>query len=160
MGKTQLSIHFARLHHEAFSSVLWFNAKDENTLKASFVALALRILGDSKASLAENHRQDEDESVQYVRSWLSQPGNQQWLLIFDNYDSPRIPGIESSSGYSIRQFFPHVAQGSILITTRSSRIRYGKQIRLSKLQDHHQSLAILSKQSGQDAEKGKIEFRV
>jgi hypothetical protein len=42
VGKTQLSIHFAKHHHENDSSVIWLNAKDESTLKKRvlFVGIA------------------------------------------------------------------------------------------------------------------------
>jgi signal recognition particle GTPase len=38
MGKTQLSIQFAKRFGETYSSVFWLNAKDENTLKAELAA--------------------------------------------------------------------------------------------------------------------------
>lgn len=117
------------------------------------MALASRILGRVERQAAVG--QEEDEAVRYIRQWLSEPDNKEWLVIFDNYDDPRLPGIQSATGYDIRDFFPFKSQGSILITTRSSRINFGKQVRLSKLTDLCQSLAILASQSARDTENGK-----
>jgi len=85
-----------------------------------------------------------------VRAW-----NNQWLLIFDNYDDPCLPGMDNSTRYDIRIYFPYRAQGSILITTRSPRLLFAKQISLKKLEDLEQSLAILAYRSSRKVEGGK-----
>ena len=153
MGKTQLSIHFAKHHHGSYSSVIWLNAKDPNTLTNGYISLALRIMGEENCE-RELKRPDVEEAVRYVRRWLSQPKNHQWLIIYDNYDDPQIPGIKSPTGYDVRQFFPERTHGSILITTRSSRLKFAKQLRLVQLEDVHQSLAILANRSGRETEGG------
>ena len=48
IGKTHLSIHFAKLNREQYSSIIWLNAKDENSLKAGLVALVSRILSQTE----------------------------------------------------------------------------------------------------------------
>jgi hypothetical protein len=154
MGKTQLSVHFAIRYQQEYSSIIWLNAQSETTLKAGLGSLATRISDDVDQEIVADPRKDEDQAVQYARKWLSKTENQNWLLIFDNYDDPRLPGVESSTGYDIRNFFPHVVQGSVLITTRSNRVALGKLIRLSKLSSLQQSLEILSKRSGRDLEGG------
>jgi NB-ARC domain len=115
MGKTQLSIKFARKFVDTYSSVFWLNAKEESTLKAGLAALT--------AQVVENHVSrsvtDVQQMVQQARRWLSRPENDRWLVVYDNYDDPRLPGILGSTGYDVRDFFPHRVQGSILITTRS-----------------------------------------
>ena len=75
--------------------------------------------------------------------------------MFDNYDDPRLPGVRSSTGYDIRFFFPYSTQGSILITTRSSRIAFARLVRLNKFNDLDQSLAVLTRRSGRQAREGK-----
>ena len=99
--------------------------------------------------------QEEERMVRRAREWLSQRDNGGWLLVYDNYDDPRLPGIQSSTGYDIRDFFPHRAQGSILITTRSPRITFAKQLRLQKLDNVDQSLAILATRSGRRINEGE-----
>jgi hypothetical protein len=77
-------------------------------------------------------------------------------MVYDNYDDPQMPGIESRTGYNIRHFFPERTHGSILITTRSSRLTFAKPLRLLQLEDIHQSLAILANRSGRETEEGII----
>lgn len=90
-----------------------------------------------------------------ARQWLSQQGNDKWLIVYDNYDNPRLPGIDNATGYDIRAYFPSRAQGSILITTRSPRLTFGKQLRVTKLQDIDQSLVILTTRSGRKVDGGE-----
>jgi hypothetical protein len=153
MGKTQLSIQFAKRFGETYSSVFWLNAKDENTLKAELAALTAQVMGNHISSSRTDSQ--EERMVQQAREWLSRPDNNKWLVIYDNYDDPRLSGINSSTGYDIRDFFAYRAQGSILITTRSPRLAYAKQLRLNKFDDVNQSLTILARQSGRTTEGGE-----
>lgn len=153
MGKTQLSIAFAKQSGAVFSSVFWMNAKDEVSLKQDFVALSQRVFEQSQPS-SVGGQADEDQLVEKVRQWFSQASNDRWLILFDNYDDPRIPGVKSATGYDIRRYFPHRSQGSILITTRSRRLTFAKQLRLQKLEDVNQSVAVLSQRSGRDLKNG------
>lgn len=159
MGKTQLSLHFARQHYQRYSAVIWLNASNEVTLKAAYVSLAQRIRRHNRQHEAEQseviEQLKEEQAIQLVRQWLSQAKNKTWLLMFDNYDDPQLPGIRSSTGYDIRTFFSYSTQGSILITTRSSRITFAKPVRLNKFNDLNQSLAVLTSRSGRQAQEGK-----
>jgi hypothetical protein len=119
------------------------------------VDLSAVIFHESAAPAAQS-ADSEKLKIDKVRRWLSEPGNDQWLFIFDNYDDPRLPGMDSSTGYDIRAYFPHRAQGSILITTRSPRLSFTKQLPLKKLEDVNQSLAILAVGSGRKVDGGKL----
>lgn len=154
IGKTQLSIHYAKHYHQLYSSIIWLNAKDESTLKAGLLGLASRIMNDTRPEIAVKLA-DEEQAVQYVRQWLSESENQNWLIIYDNFDDPDLPGILNPAGYDIQLFFPYREHGSILITTRSSGITFGKALRLKKLESIEQSLAILSSRSGRKTEGGE-----
>ena len=138
MGKTQLAISFAKKMQREFSAVFWINAKSEILLRRSILALIPRI---SLASTPKEHDVggDEDRGVVLFRNWLSRQGNTRWLLIYDNYDEPE--------NYRIKQYFPYRAQGSILITTRSSFISFGKVLKLKPLQKE-QGLQVLATRSG------------
>ena len=159
MGKTQLSLHFARQHHQCYSAVIWLNASSEVALKTAYMSLAQRIQRHNKQREAGQSevivQLKQEQAIQLVRQWLSQAENKTWLLMFDNYDDPRLPGIRSSTGYDIRTFFPYSTQGSILITTRSSRITFAKSLRLNKFNDLNLSLAVLTRRSGRQAHEGK-----
>ena len=158
MGKTQLSVHFAKKFAHTYSSVFWFHAKDESTLRAGLAALAAEVM-EADVSSNGNDLQEEQRLAQQARRWLSRPDNDRWLVVYDNYDDPRLPGIPSSTAYDIRDFFPHRVQGSILITTRSPRLTFAKQLRLKKLEDLNQSLAILATRSGRPVEAGEESCR-
>ena len=85
-----------------------------------------------------------DEVVDMVKAWLSLPHNIRWLLIYDNYDNPKLPGTTDPMAIDVRKFLPESYQGSIIITTRSSEVRIGHLIQIRKLSDIRDSLEILS----------------
>ena len=153
MGKTQLSIHFARRFVNTYTSIFWLNAQDESTLKAGLAGLATQVLAKQRSSVHDSHV--EDRMVQEVRQWFSLPDNDGWLVIYDNYDNPHVPRVTTTTTYDIRDYFPHRGHGSILITTRSPRLGYAKQLALKKLDNLDQSLSILAIRSGRETTKGE-----
>ena len=155
MGKTQLSLAHTRDCAEDYSSVFWVTAKDETSLRHNIADLSTVIFHDSAGPATEG-ADDEKLKIDKVRRWLSEPGNDQWLIIFDNYDNPRLPGLENEVGYDLRSYFPHRAQGSILITTRSPQLLFAKRLHLKKLENIEQSLAILAAGSGRKITGGKV----
>jgi hypothetical protein len=155
VGKTQLSLAHVRECAEEYSSVFWVNAKDETSLRRSMADLAAIVIHQSSTPAVQS-TDDEKVKIEQVRRWLSEPGNDRWLLIFDNYDDPHLPGIRSSTGYDIRPFFPPRSQGRIIITSRSPRLTFGKQLRVQKLEDVKTGVAILSQRSGQDFSQGEM----
>ena len=157
LGKTQLSLAHTRDCGDDYSSVFWVNAKDETSLRQSMVDLSATIFSESDSPQAPS-ADNEKLKIDKVRRWLSESKNDQWLLIFDNYDDPKLPGVESSTGYDIRTYFPHRAQGSILITTRSPLLQFAKQLQLKKMEDIEQSLAILAVTSRREVAGGKSEI--
>jgi hypothetical protein len=95
-----------------------------------------------------NTKGDLDEVVDAVKAWLSLPNNNRWLIIYDNYDNPKLPGNQDSARVDIQKFLPESYQGSVIITTRSSQIKIGHLIYIGKLEDVSDSLEILSNTSG------------
>ena len=155
VGKTQLSLAHVRDCADKYSSVFWVNAKDETSLRQSMVDLSAIVFHESAGQAAQSADSNSEKlKINKVRHWLSEPGNDQWLFIFDNYDDPRLPGINSSTGYDARSYFPHRAQGSILFTTRSPQLLFAKQLPLKKLDNIEQSLAILATRSGRKVDEG------
>ena len=155
VGKTQLSLAHIRDCADKYSSVFWVNAKDETSLRQNMVDLSAMIFHESAGPAAQSADSNSEKlKINKVRHWLSEPGNDQWLFIFDNYDDPRLPGMNSSTGYDVRSYFPHRAQGSILITTRSPQLPFAKQLPLKKLDSIEQSLAILATRSGRKVDEG------
>ncbi|EXM13252.1 hypothetical protein FOTG_18293 [Fusarium oxysporum f. sp. vasinfectum 25433] len=160
MGKTQLAVAFAKRNHAHYSAIFWMNATGEETLKQSFLKVAKRILQEHPSvaylELAVAH-QDMDETVKAVKRWLSERSNNRWLIIYDNYDHPRTNKRNSwhndgivIRAFDIRPFFPESHHGAMIVTTRSSTVKLGQTIRLSKLKRIEDSLQILESTSNRE----------
>jgi len=143
VGKTQLALAYARRYERSYTSVLWFNASTELTLFTSLQSIAQALMA---ADVLEklNHQQ----ILARVQEWLSQPGNTEWLLIFDNYDDP--------DQFDISRFYPMTSRGSIIVTTRLPDLVSGLQVRVRSLTEMEDSLDILQTRSGRsNVRKGK-----
>jgi hypothetical protein len=149
IGKTQLAVSFLKSHTDNFSAIVWLDGKSEDALKQSYAATAKRLYKyhpDSpllRRAVASN---EIDETVENVKDWFSTERNHRWLLVFDNVDNPKLPGVEDLQAYDIESYLPETHQGSILITTRSSRLQIGKVVSVPKL-DTQESIEILSSTS-------------
>jgi len=146
IGKTQLSIAYAKRHKDNYSAIFWLNIKDEDALKQSFIKIAKQILRQHpSASWVSNMDLNEnlDRVVDAVKAWLSLPDHTRWLLIYDNYDNPKVASNTDPVAVDIEQFLPEAYQGSVIITTRSSQVDIGFPIYLRKLRDVQESLDIL-----------------
>jgi hypothetical protein len=154
LGKTQLSLAYAKRHSSLYSAIFWLNAKDEPSLNRS--------LTQAHSAISKSKHPDliaTDEKINVFRQWLSEAENSRWLLIFDNYDNPKqAAGAPTATPvvFDIRDYFPHRTHGNILITTRSTRLIFSKQLKLRILTDPEQSLDILTSRSGRDIRKGRL----
>jgi hypothetical protein len=102
---------------------------------------------------------DDDEIIHQLKQWFSHQENGHWLLLFDNYDDPKLPGADSPTGYDIRQYFPYNSQGAILISSRSRRLNFARELHLGKFDDQQQNLDILSDRSRRNMKAGKLFLR-
>src|SRR5438045_8867232 len=84
-----------------------------------------------------------DEVIDAVKSWLSLPNNTRWLMIYDNYDNPKLASNIDPAAVDIRKFLPESYQGSVIITMRSPQVRIGHRIQITKLKNLQESLEIL-----------------
>jgi ATP/maltotriose-dependent transcriptional regulator MalT len=147
IGKTQLAIAYAKAHRDDYSAIFWLNIKDEVSVKQSYSWIARRILQEHPSVSQLGAITDDsqpDKVVVAVKQWLEHAKNLRWLMVFDNYDSPKVPGNASPSAVDIRQFLPKVYHGSIIVTTRSSKVNVGRRMQVGKLEDVRDSLRILS----------------
>ncbi|XTI93092.1 HET-domain-containing protein [Cenococcum geophilum] len=150
IGKTQLTVAYAKRHKDNYSAILWLNIKDEDALKQSFAKVAGQILREhpSASRLSSmDMKENLDEVIDAVKLWLSLPNNTRWLIIYDNYDNPKLPANTDPAALDIRKFLPKSYQGSVIITTRSSQVRIGHTIQIRKLENVRDSLEILSNTS-------------
>jgi len=147
IGKTQLTVAYAKRHKDNYSAILWLNIKDEDALKQSFAKVARHILREhpSASRLSSvDMKENLDKVIDTVKAWLSLPNNTRWLMIYDNYDNPKLPGNTDPAALDIRNFLPEPYQGSVIITTRSSQVKIGHPIQIRKLENVRDSLKILS----------------
>ncbi|KAI9883792.1 MAG: hypothetical protein M1823_004424 [Watsoniomyces obsoletus] len=164
MGKTQLAIHYASKFQKHYTAILWFNAKDEDSLRQSFVMNAKRLPDGAISEDLLKNEQDLsslEKLIQAVKRWLALPRNDKWLLIFDNVDNPKIPQNRDPSAYDIRPYFPEAPQGSIIVTTRWECFSIGKLLEVPKLLEHKDCVGILTETSrradlGDDADIGEL----
>jgi hypothetical protein len=144
MGKTQLAVEFARLHHRRFSSVFWLDGRSGDTLKRSIASCAGRIprgqVSETNRAYAGGSGADVDDVVKAVMAWLAQTDNTAWLLIFDNVDREHSKQGGDPDAYDVRRYLSGADHGSVLVTTRLAR--------LEQLGDSQQ-LGKVSKEQGQ-----------
>ncbi|KAM0531420.1 hypothetical protein ACHAO3_007531, partial [Verticillium nonalfalfae] len=169
MGKTQLAIAYMKRHRDDYSASIWLNARDETSLNQSFRHAAGRILQEHPTlSYMQTAVSDKDDDAALaVKRWLDEPRNDRWLLVYDNYDHPRMGGKNEEmpggddgglsrpgeadqaapEGYDIRQYFPDVDHGAVIVTTRGT-VQIGELLQLQKLRNIGDSLRILESTSG------------
>jgi hypothetical protein len=152
IGKTQLAVSYLKKHADSYSAVVWLDVKTEDALRQSFAATAKRLHRYHPASELLRRAVESkefDDTVANIKDWFSVKGNNRWLLVFDNVDNPTLPGVEDPQAYDIQSYFPEAHQGSILITTRSSRLEIGKLVCVHKL-GPRESIEMLSSASGRE----------
>ncbi|KAJ9137084.1 hypothetical protein NKR23_g9430 [Pleurostoma richardsiae] len=116
IGKTQLAVEFARKHRSTYSCIFFIDGASREALLRSFLVIYQRIIQEDKPrdDNAQNSIAYLAEVVKEVLGWFDSPGNDDWLLIFDNVD--RAPS--DHDGFEIQSYFPSRDSGSILVTTR------------------------------------------
>lgn len=147
IGKTQLTVEFARRHHHLFSSVFWWDGRSEDTLKRSIASCATRIplgqIPETSRAYAANSNANIDAIVNDVLGWLAREDNITWLLILDNVDLEYDPQGGDLNAYNVKSYFSGADHGSVLITTRLARLgQLGESQPLGKV-DKDQAQAIL-----------------
>jgi NRPS condensation-like uncharacterized protein len=90
---------------------------------------------------------DLNRVVSAVKAWLDLQGNARWLMVYDNYDNPRISNDSNHSTVDIRQYLPESDHGTVIITTRSARVSQGRRIQVQKLTALEDGLKILANTS-------------
>jgi AAA+ ATPase superfamily predicted ATPase len=113
IGKTQLAVSFLKEHADSYSATVWLDAKTEDALRQSFAATAKRLYKYHSGSepLRKAVESNEiDDTVANIKEWFSTKGNHQWLLVFDNVDNPKLPGLEDPEAYNIESYFPETTK--------------------------------------------------
>ncbi|KAF2259110.1 HET-domain-containing protein [Lojkania enalia] len=156
IGKTQLAITYARRHKEKHTAIFWLNANDDDSLKLGFRDIAQQVLRHHRSTgllASVNLDGDLDRVVNSVKDWLDLPMNTRWLIIYDNYDNPKMSGGLDDLAVDLHRYLPRSDHGSIIITTRSSQVSLSHRIHVQKLQSIQDGLEILSNTSRREGIK-------
>lgn len=103
VGKTQLAVVYAKRHKDNYSAIFWFNIKDEDSLKQSFAKVARQILREYPSArwLSTVDIKSLNDVIDAVKAWLSLPYNTRWLMLYDNYDNPRLASNKDPTAVNI-----------------------------------------------------------
>ena len=74
IGKTQLTVAYAKRHKHGYSAIFWLNIKDEGSLKQSFIKITKKILQENPSARglsSVDMKGNLDEAVDAVNAWLS-----------------------------------------------------------------------------------------
>lgn len=144
-ARHSLALAYVQRHRGAYDSVFWLNAFSETTLVASFRSIAARLLEEEQYELLE-----DEQILLRVRRWFSQDGNSRWLMIFDNYDEPKL--------FDIQKYYPYTTLGHIIITRRMPDQVAGAKVPVRFLEQVDDSLRVLETRSGRvNLRTGKLE---
>ena len=127
-GKTQLSLAYARKHRADHTAIVWLTGQTQDSLKQSIAGVVRSLPANQLPdSTRDNHQQGSEgleTAIDKVLEWFGQPGNTQWLLIYDNVDRDASDEAHDPEAYDIRKYFPNSDHGSIIITTRRLQLRH------------------------------------
>ncbi|MDZ7342675.1 MAG: TIR domain-containing protein [candidate division KSB1 bacterium] len=101
IGKTQTAVEYTYRYRNFYKAILWVTAETIGTLISDFVKIAALL------NLPEKDAEQQELAVAAVKLGLQR--NSDWLLIFDNADTPEL----------IEDFMPFDFQGHILLTSRA-----------------------------------------
>jgi tetratricopeptide (TPR) repeat protein len=109
VGKTRLAIEYAwfALENKKYNAVLFVIADSPVSIDTNLAALASLDL----LNLPESNQPNQSVTVKAVLNCLASRND--WLLIFDNVDTPEVRK-------HLNQIIPHISLGRIIITSRSS----------------------------------------
>lgn len=147
-----MAIAYTKRHKDNYSAIFWLNIKDKDSLKQSFASIPRQILREYSwtSPLRSINTEKLDEVIEAVKAWLSVRNNTRWLMIYDNYDNPKSAKNTDPTAVVIHQYLPEAYQGSVIITTRSSKVKIGHYMQITKLEHLQDSLKILSNTSNRE----------
>ncbi|KAI9715938.1 MAG: hypothetical protein M1828_000526 [Chrysothrix sp. TS-e1954] len=133
-GKTQIAIDYSHdcRRTRRFSAVFFLDASSEQSLRKGLVGLL-----DSLKQTGQIF-EDNESRLQFVldtiRAW-----NQRWLLVYDNYDTPKsFPNLH-------RDYIPQSAHGTVLVTSRFRELgELGEIISVPPMEPHEATKLLLT----------------
>jgi hypothetical protein len=110
-GKTQLALKYVEDHRDEYNPILWINAKDEESVRASFERCASELHLQVNPSQAQSTSVEDFPSLQAVLQWLRnrKDTDDRWLVVIDNADD---------FTWGIKKVMPKGKLGSIIVTSQ------------------------------------------
>lgn len=151
IGKTQLTIAYARKHQKTYSAIVWVNGDSTDTVLQSLAAFSrhagIRGVPDPQSTTVQQAPDMEAEAEAVLR-WLALERNQRWLMILDNVDRDVTADEGNAQAYDAMSFMPPADHGSILVTSRLPALgEIGASTEVGRLSSE-QALELLSDRSG------------
>jgi tetratricopeptide (TPR) repeat protein len=110
-GKTQLALKYVEDHRDEYSPILWIDAKDEESVRASFERCANELHLQGNSSQSHSTCIADLPSVRAVLQWLRnrKDTDDRWLVVVDNADDVT---------WGIKKVMPKGKLGSIIVTSQ------------------------------------------
>lgn len=114
-GKSQAALNFAERHRDRYNPILWINAANEETTRASFYSCARELKLPTEFTPGQG-RAVHDLNVQAVLQWLRDrtDDDDEWLVIIDDADD---------LSWDLNQLVPVGGKGSVIITSQDMQSR-------------------------------------
>ncbi|TIA78959.1 hypothetical protein D6C76_03796 [Aureobasidium pullulans] len=103
-GKSQIALEYCRSSRSRFRAIFWIDATSEASVQGGFERIVKKF-----DPLAAAGPHDKDEKIDLVQKNLASL-EEEWLLVFDNYDDP--------SSYKLRPYLLTNGRGFIILTSR------------------------------------------
>jgi ATP/maltotriose-dependent transcriptional regulator MalT len=91
-GKSQIALKYCEMAKESHQAIFWINASSETMAREAFGRIA-SILDHTFSSKVGDLEQKVNYVLETLERWKTR-----WILVFDNYDSPK--------GFEVKKCFP------------------------------------------------------
>ena len=95
-GKSQIALEYCRRSRSRFQAIFWIDATSDASVQGGFERIAKKF--DPSAAVGPH---DRDEKIDLILEKLANL-EEEWLLVFDNYDD--------LSSYKLRPYLPSSKQ--------------------------------------------------
>jgi hypothetical protein len=110
-GKTQLALQFRSLFADDYTSKIWIDASQAESL----TDLTVDIAASQSSLLPDRSPSSPTQPFSRIKAWLALDANKKWLLIIDN--------VENLDGnVQIQRLLPQCSHGTVIITTTRSNL--------------------------------------
>jgi len=148
-GKTQAAIRYSNIHFfddNYYKMVFWIDASNERTASEGLCKIA-----DAVGSPEIKHL-EQSQKIENIRRYLGER-NVEWLLVLDNFDSPK-------RFKNVKAFIPSGNTSNILVTSRhQDTSQLGSVVHVPGMNDE-EAIALLMKQATLRSQPSPSDFEL